>query len=94
MVNKSTTTSGSTANQVKRSTTNQVKNAQLHVAPSPSSARIRIMNINPKFVQGIELEAGRYHIEVTAPGYTKYLKWITLEPGEVRTLPIPLTKKG
>ncbi len=102
MVNKGSAASRSTANQVKKSTTNkieksatsQVKSAQLHVDPSPSTARIRIMNINPKFVQGIELEAGCYHIEVTSPGYAKYLKWITLEPGEVRTLPISLAPNG
>ena len=94
MVNKGTTASGSTTSQAKKSTTSQMKIAQLHVDPSPSSARIRIMNINPKFVQGIELEAGRYHVEVTSPGHTKYLKWITLEPGEVRTLPVSLAPKG
>ncbi|WP_339615109.1 bifunctional serine/threonine-protein kinase/formylglycine-generating enzyme family protein [uncultured Gilvimarinus sp.] len=57
----------------------------LTVTPEPQDARIRIMNIRAKYTPGIALKPGRYHIEVTAPGYRKYLHWVTL--GEQ-----PLTK--
>lgn len=65
--------------------------AQLSVESYPAAARIRILNIKPQFKQGIELKAGRYHVEVTAPGHSKYLEWISLKAGETRTLQISLT---
>ena len=49
------------------------------VTPEPSDARIRIMNIRAKYTPGIELKPGRYQVEVTAPGYRKYLQWVTVE---------------
>jgi formylglycine-generating enzyme required for sulfatase activity len=51
---------------------------QLTVKTSPSEASVRILNIGPKYQEGIELKPGRYHIEVTAPGYERYLDWIEL----------------
>lgn len=41
------------------------------------------MNIREKYTDGIKLKPGRYHIEVTAPGYRKYLKWIRLGTGDM-----------
>lgn len=64
--------------------------AELYIESTPQNARIRIMNIKPKFEQGIQLAGGRYHVEVTAPGYSKFLQWITLEKGEVKHLPVVL----
>lgn len=64
--------------------------AELYVNPLPANARIRVLNIKPKFVQGMRLTAGAYHLEVTAPGYQKYLQWITLDPGKMRRLKIEL----
>ncbi len=51
------------------------------------------MNIKPKFHQGIKLNGGRYHIEVSAPGYEKYLHWISVEKGEIKRLQVALDKK-
>lgn len=62
----------------------------LFIDAVPADARIRIMNIKPKFRQGIELKGGRYHVEVTAPGYKKYLEWIQIEKGEVKQLSVVL----
>lgn len=67
--------------------------AELYVDPVPSDARIRVMNIKPKFHQGIKLNGGRYHIEVSAPGYEKYLHWISVEKGEIKRLQVALDKK-
>lgn len=64
--------------------------AELYVEPTPAAARIRIMNIKPKFHQGIRLSGGRYHIEVSAPGYKKYLEWITVKKGETKRLKVDL----
>lgn len=62
----------------------------LFIDAVPADARIRIMNIKPKFRQGIKLKGGRYHVEVTAPGYKKYLEWIQVEKGEVKQLSVVL----
>lgn len=67
--------------------------ARLYVQASPTTARIRIMNIKPKFAQGIELDAGSYHVDVSAPGYTEYREWITLKEGDVRKLRVDLVAK-
>ena len=64
--------------------------AELYVDPVPEKARIRVMNIGPKFAQGMRLAVGRYQIEVTAPGYKTYLQWITLEAGKMRRLKVEL----
>ena len=70
-----------------------VKKAQLFVETTPSDARIRIMNIRPKFEQGIALDSGRYNIEVSSDGFENYSEWITLKAGEVRTLPVELKRQ-
>ncbi len=67
--------------------------SRLYVISEPEDARIRIMNIGPKFQQGIKLNPGQYHVEVTAPGYGKYTEWISLGKGENRSLHVNLTPK-
>ena len=66
------------------------RKARLFVEASPKEARVRILNIGPKFEQGIILRPGRYHIEVSAKGYKKEKQWITIEKGEIKTLQITL----
>jgi len=62
----------------------------LHVIPHPENARIRIMNIKPKFYQGIELKPGKYQIEVSAKGYLTEMKWIQIKKEEAIKLKINL----
>lgn len=50
----------------------------LYVETSPENSKIRILNIRPKFYQGIKLEPGKYHIEVSATGYSTKKKWIIM----------------
>jgi len=47
----------------------------LRVNAQPEDARIRILNIRERFHQGIDLKAGRYHIEVSKPGYHTLKRW-------------------
>ncbi|OCC15325.1 Polysaccharide deacetylase, caspase activity [Dissulfuribacter thermophilus] len=54
----------------------------LTVKADPADARIRILNIVPRYRPGIELEPGRYHLEVTKPGYKKNEEWVELGPGD------------
>jgi len=48
------------------------------VETNPPDARVRIMNIKPKYRDGIELNPGSYRIEVTKPGFRKHLAWFKL----------------
>jgi len=66
--------------------------ARLFVETDPEGARVRIMNIPPRFYQGMELEPGKYHVEVSVAGYDTKRQWITLGAGEDKTIPILLSK--
>lgn len=64
---------------------------QFTVQPQPRDARVRIMNINPRYRAGIELKPGRYDLEVSKPGYTTLRRWITLDDSDL-TLPVKLER--
>ena len=64
--------------------------ARLYVDAHPDSAVIRIMNIKPRFQQGITLKPGRYHLHVAAAGYQSVEQSIELMAGEQRTVEIRL----
>lgn len=66
------------------------KPATLHVDTEPSGATIRILNIVPKFQQGMELEAGRYHVEVSASGYETHEEWVAVSAGEDKRVRVVL----
>ena len=52
----------------------------VHVQNVPlAMVKIQILNINPKFKQGILLKAGKYKIKISAAGYVDYRK--TVEVG-------------
>ncbi len=55
--------------------------AYLYVETLPENSRIKILNIHPKFYQGIELMPNTYHIEVSAVGYVTEKKWVTISSG-------------
>ncbi|WOX05461.1 bifunctional serine/threonine-protein kinase/formylglycine-generating enzyme family protein [Microbulbifer pacificus] len=55
----------------------------LLVSVKPNDARIRIMNIVPRYSPGIALEPGRYDIEVSKPGYSTVRRWIEIGSANV-----------
>jgi len=66
---------------------------RLTVVTNPAEARVRIMNINPRYQDGIELDIGsKYDIEVSEDGYETYRNVITLSEID-QTLAIELNKK-
>ena len=67
---------------------------RLFVETNPEGARVRILNIRPRFNQGIELKPGKYHVEVSAAGYATKKKWVDLGAGEDKTIDIRLGKFG
>lgn len=74
--------------------TNQIPEiTRLSVNPKPVSAKIRILNIEPQFTQGIELKPGKYRLHVSAKGFEAHDKWIDLKAGEDRTVRVQLSPK-
>ena len=57
----------------------------LTIKTIPSDARVRILNISPKYKHGIKLEKGSYHIEVSKDGYEIIDQWITLNQDIIYT---------
>ncbi len=64
----------------------------LTVKPDPKDARVRILNIRPRYHDGIELKPGRYLIEVSKPGYRTVKRWIRLSPKEDKEIYVELVK--
>ena len=50
----------------------------LRINRTPVNAKVRILNIKPKYYDGIRLKPGNYHIEVSKHGYKKFKQWVTL----------------
>ena len=65
---------------------------RLYVDTVPQGALVRIMNIRPKFYQGIELNKGRYRLEVSAKGWETKELWITLGAGENKKMVVRLKR--
>jgi hypothetical protein len=63
------------------------------VEVEPRDARIRILNIGLKFHQGMALDPGRYHTEVSSNGYKTQKMWVKLKPGRDATLRFSLERK-
>ncbi len=62
------------------------KTYQLYISPTPRHAEIKILNIKPKFRQGIRLPVGRYEVLVNASGYTARRFWVKLSNRSRRIL--------
>ena len=58
----------------------------LTVITNPDNARVRIMNIVPKYKDGIELDEGKYLIEISAEGYDTYKKWHIIDSDKTITV--------
>ena len=69
--------------------------ASLTVNPTPRNAKVRILNINPRYTDGIRLKPGEYHIEVSKKGYQKSKQWVTLgEPDKTINVRLKPEKKS
>lgn len=51
---------------------------RLYIDTLPRESSIRVLNIKPKFAQGMDLSPGKYQISVSAEGYRTRTTWITL----------------
>ena len=68
------------------------KNYSLTVRRTPKTARVRILNIKPKYQDGIKLKKGKYHIEVSQSGYKTVKKWVTLSKDSVFNISLSFPK--
>ena len=64
----------------------------LFVSTVPKHATIRILNIKPKYVEGMRLANGKYNIEVSAKGYRKKTVWVNYTSGMDNNINIQLEK--
>jgi len=64
----------------------------LFVETDPPGARIKILNIGPKFYQGMKLDPGRYHVEVSTQGFKTQKTWINVGAGEDKRINVSLLK--
>ena len=65
----------------------------LTISPFPADAKIRILNIRPRYVPNMELSPGRYQIKVSAPNHESLTQWVDLSAKENLTIEIALKKK-
>ena len=66
------------------------KSGKLFVDTTPPGSRIRILNIGPKFYQGMELRPGRYHVETSKQGYETKKMWVQLDAEEDKKVEVRL----
>ncbi len=59
---------------------------------APPHARVRVLNIKPKYHDNMKLDAGKYLIEVKKQGYQKYKKWIVLDKDLVLNVSLAANK--
>ena len=64
----------------------------LTVRPTPADATVKILNIGPRYEDGIKLEPDRYHVEVSKAGYQTVRQWVGLTDSN-REIEIALEKK-
>jgi formylglycine-generating enzyme required for sulfatase activity len=58
------------------------RKGRLCVDTEPNNARVTFLNVRDEFSQGMELEPGSYHLEVSANGYETKREWLELKAGE------------
>lgn len=66
------------------------KKGTLRVSTTPVDAQVRILDIKPKFQQGIALEPGTYTIDAQLYGYRTVEREIVIKPGQETSLDIAL----
>ena len=65
---------------------------EFRVYRTPSDAKVRILNINPTYYDGMRLKSGDYHIEVSKWGYNKVKQWVTIGAAD-KTVKVTLKKQ-
>ena len=69
-----------------------VPTGRLFVEATPPEAKIRILNIRPKFEQGLKLEKGEYTIDAQLDGYRTEVRKVRVVPGGETRISVALVK--
>ncbi len=67
---------------------------KLFVEVTPKDARVRVLNIAPKFEQGLGLGPGEYIVEVSKDGLEKQVRTVRIVKGKDLKVSFDLTKKA
>lgn len=78
--------------EVKRKAMEPKLKGKIFVAAVPDNANVKILNIDQNFQQGMELEPGNYHIQVSLQGFVSQERWVELVAGEKKKIPVKLVK--
>ncbi len=70
------------------------REGKIFVETIPENAVVKILNIDESFQQGMKLEPGKYHIEVSLRDYEPQDRWIDLGDGEEKRINFKLAKIG
>ncbi len=70
----------------------RLRTGRVFVETEPEHAKVSILNTELEFYQGVELEPGRYHVEISAPGYETEQRSIDLAAGEDKYVTIRLAE--
>lgn len=65
-------------NAVASKVSEAIKTALL-VTSNVEEPQIKILNIQPKYRDGIELSNGDYEVEISKPGYRTQVEWVTID---------------
>ncbi|MDM8551196.1 caspase family protein [Desulfobacterales bacterium HSG2] len=69
------------------------RKGRLFITTDPADATVRFVNIKSAFRQGMELEPGRYLMEISARGYEPRQEWTEITRARDRTLDIRLERE-
>ena len=70
----------------------KIKPGRLYVLAKPSGSTVRILNISPRYFEGMSLAPGRYHLEVSKSGYRTVRQWVELTAGQDLDVPVTLER--
>ncbi len=70
----------------------EAKPGTLFVRAMPENATVKILNIDQGFRQGMDLEPGKYHIQVSSEGYEPQDRWIDFVAGHREPFRFELAK--
>jgi serine/threonine-protein kinase PpkA len=59
-------------------TDNKKSSLPLRLSLEPGEAQVRLLNIDSRYLPGMELPAGYYQLEISAPGYNTKREWVHL----------------
>lgn len=64
----------------------------LFIDTKPKDATIKVLNIKQKFYQGMELNPGKYNIEITSSGFRKKNMLVEIKPNIEKNIEVSLSK--